>query len=193
MFRTSRNCSPSLSEQRRIVTKLDSLTGRTARAREELGRIPRLIQKYRAAILSAAFSGELTREWRAAHRELKPVSPRPTSEIRTKYRRSSEEFVPPFNVASKWQWLRLPEIGDLDRGKSKHRPRNAAFLFGGPYPFVQTGEVRAAEQYLTTYSKTYNEAGLAQSCLWPAGTVCITIAANIAETAILAIDFLLSG
>ncbi len=45
---------PPPREQRRIVAKLDSLTTRTARAREELGRIPRLIQKYREAILSAA-------------------------------------------------------------------------------------------------------------------------------------------
>jgi type I restriction enzyme, S subunit len=48
-------------EQRRIVAKLDSLTGRTARAREQLGRIPKLIQKYREAILSAATEGKLVR------------------------------------------------------------------------------------------------------------------------------------
>jgi type I restriction enzyme S subunit len=48
---------PPLPEQRRIVAKLDSLTGRTARAREELGRIQRLIQRYREAILSSAFDG----------------------------------------------------------------------------------------------------------------------------------------
>jgi type I restriction enzyme S subunit len=55
---------PPVPEQRQIVVKLDSLTGRTARARGELGRIPKLIQKYREAIIAAAFSGELTREWR---------------------------------------------------------------------------------------------------------------------------------
>jgi type I restriction enzyme S subunit len=55
---------PPLPEQRRILAKLDSLTDRTARAREELGNLPRLIQKYREAILAAAFSGELTRDWR---------------------------------------------------------------------------------------------------------------------------------
>jgi hypothetical protein len=61
---SSRIAVPSVIEQRRIVAKLDSLTGRTARARDELGRIPKLIQKYREAILAAAFLGELTREWR---------------------------------------------------------------------------------------------------------------------------------
>ena len=41
---------------------------------------------------------------------------------------------------------------------------------------------------MTGYTKTYNEAGLRQSKIWPAGTLCITIAANIADTAILGID-----
>ncbi|WP_133161783.1 restriction endonuclease subunit S [Deinococcus koreensis] len=38
---------------------------------------------------------------------------------------------------------------------------------------------------IRSYHKTYNESGLEQSRLWPAGTLCITIAANIAETGIL--------
>jgi type I restriction enzyme S subunit len=38
------------------------------------------------------------------------------------------------------------------------------------------------------YSETYSDFGLAQSKLWPKGTLCITIAANIAETAFLGFD-----
>jgi type I restriction enzyme S subunit len=49
-----------LSEQRRIVTKLDSLTGCTARAREQLGRIPKLVEMYRESLITAGLSGELT-------------------------------------------------------------------------------------------------------------------------------------
>lgn len=74
---------------------------------------------------------------------------------------------------------------DFSRGKSKHRPRNDKCLFGGNYPFIQTGDIRNTEKYITEYVDTYNETGLAQSKLWPEGTLCITIAANIAETAIL--------
>lgn len=74
------------------------------------------------------------------------------------------------------------------RGRSRHRPRNAPFLYGGPYPFVQTGDIRNSDGMLATFSQTYSEDGLAQSKLWPAGTICITIAANIAETAILGFD-----
>lgn len=74
------------------------------------------------------------------------------------------------------------------RGKSKHRPRNDKSLYNGEYPFIQTGDVRNAGHLIEGYSQTYNEKGLAQSKLWPAGTVCITIAANIAETGVLNFD-----
>jgi type I restriction enzyme S subunit len=87
-----------------------------------------------------------------------------------------------------WPTYALDELGEISRGRSRHRPRNAAHLYGGPFPFVQTGDVKAAPLYLTEYTQTYSEAGLAQSRLWPAGTLCITIAANIAETCILGID-----
>ncbi len=85
-----------------------------------------------------------------------------------------------------WEITSLSELGTFSRGKSKHRPRNDAKLFeGGKYPLVQTGDVKAANLYITKNDSYYNDFGLKQSKLWPAGTLCITIAANIAETAIL--------
>ena len=35
-----------------------------------------------------------------------------------------------------WKEFKLGELGKLARGKSKHRPRDAAFLYGGLYPFI---------------------------------------------------------
>lgn len=95
-----------------------------------------------------------------------------------------------FNNPSKnWSRKSLAEVAkDFGRGKSKHRPRNDPKLYGGVYPFIQTGDVRNADHLITSYSQTYNEVGLAQSKLWPKGTLCITIAANIAETGILDFD-----
>jgi len=88
-----------------------------------------------------------------------------------------------------WRFLTLKEIGsDYGRGKSKHRPRNDPMLYGGFYPFIQTGDVRRSDHKITSYTATYNEKGLEQSKLWPKGTICITIAANIAETGILDFD-----
>jgi len=81
----------------------------------------------------------------------------------------------------------IEDWGNIARGKSKHRPRNAPELYNGKYPFIQTGDIKHANIYITTFSQTYNERGLAQSKLWEPNTLCITIAANIAETAILKI------
>lgn len=55
---------PPLAEQKRIVAKLDALNAKSARARTELTRIETLVSRYKQAVLSRAFSGELTREWR---------------------------------------------------------------------------------------------------------------------------------
>ena len=84
--------------------------------------------------------------------------------------------------------MKLSDIGSLSRGKSKHRPRNDKILYGGKYPFVQTSDIKNANHILHTYEQTYNEIGLKQSKLWGKNTICITIAANIADSAILGFD-----
>lgn len=84
-----------------------------------------------------------------------------------------------------WTNLPLSKLGTINRGKSKHRPRNDPKLFGGDYPFIQTSDVKHAGFYINLYSETYNETGLAQSKLWSRNTLCMTIAANIGETALL--------
>ena len=87
-----------------------------------------------------------------------------------------------------WDLKQLDELGYVGRGRSRHRPRDASHLYGGPYPFIQTSDVKHAGLYINQYGQTYSEDGLAQSRMWSAGTLCITIAANIADTAILGID-----
>ena len=82
----------------------------------------------------------------------------------------------------------LPQLGTFGRGVSKYRPRNAPELLNGPYPLIQTGDIANAELYIKNYNSTYSEVGLKQSKMWDKGTLCITIAANIAKTAILQFD-----
>jgi type I restriction enzyme S subunit len=91
-------------------------------------------------------------------------------------------------IPKDWEIKELGELGSIQRGKSKHRPRNAPFLFGGNYPFIQTGDIKEANLFVEKFSQTYNCDGLRQSKLWNENTLCITIAANIAETAILKIS-----
>ncbi|ENN8402771.1 TPA: restriction endonuclease subunit S [Proteus mirabilis] len=87
--------------------------------------------------------------------------------------------------SNSWREVKLSDLGEVARGRSRHRPRYAEHLYGGEYPFIQTGDIKASEGRISSHEQTYSEAGLAQSRLWPAGTMCITIAANIAETGVL--------
>ncbi len=97
-------------------------------------------------------------------------------------------FGDPVSNPKGWEKVKFSHVGKLDRGKSKHRPRNAPELLGGKYPLIQTGDIANAGGYITNFKSTYSEIGLAQSKLWKSGTLCITIAANIAKTGILTFD-----
>ena len=55
-----------------------------------------------------------------------------------------------------WEPKTLKEIAiTFGRGRSKHRPRNAPQLYGGKYPFVQTGDIRNADHIITEHSQSY--------------------------------------
>lgn len=97
-------------------------------------------------------------------------------------------FGDPVDNPLNWKIDRLGTLGSLDRGRSRRRPRDARELYGGPYPFVQTGDIANSDGIVQIASQTYSEIGLRQSKLWPAGTLCITIAANIGKTGVLEFD-----
>ena len=165
---------PSLEEQKRVVAKIEELFSELDNGVETLKKTKQQLAVYRQAVLKEAFEGKFTVHI-PCDEELSWASEEETKSLPA--------------IPKEWQYIALSNLGDLGRGKSKHRPRNDPKLFdGGKYPFLQTGEVKAAKQYITEYSKMYGEFGLQQSKLWPKGTLCITIAANIAETAFLGID-----
>lgn len=99
-----------------------------------------------------------------------------------------EMFGNPVRNEQGWDKAPLEQLGSINRGVSKHRPRNDPQLLGGQHPLIQTSEVSNAGTYITTFTKTYSGIGFAQSKQWPAGTLCITIAANIAQTGVLTFD-----
>ena len=130
------------------------------------------------AILDAAFA-DLAQARANAEKNLANAKELFASELNAIFTRKGEG----------WVEKKLYEVAEyFGRGKSKHRPRNDPKLYDGQYPFIQTGDVRNSRHVITTYSQTYNDVGLAQSKLWPKWTVCITIAANIAETGVLDFD-----
>ncbi|ESU19039.1 hypothetical protein FCR2A7T_24530 [Flavobacterium cauense R2A-7] len=151
---------PDLATQQAIVSKIEELFSELDKGIEDLKTAQEQLKVYRQSVLKHAFEGKLTNE-------------------------NVKDRVLPEG----WIVVNLKEVCEVKRGKSKHRPRNASELYGGNYPFIQTGDIRNANGgYIKKFSQTYSEFGLAQSKLWPKGTLCITIAANIGETAILDFD-----
>lgn len=206
---------PPAAEQTRIVAKIEELLSDLDAGVAELKAAQKKLGQYRQSLLKAAVEGALTAEWRAKNTPAETgaqLLQRILSERRARWEaKQLAKFAEQGKVPSKdwqkkypepvqpdtsdlpalpegWVWASLSQVGWLDRGRSKHRPRNAPHLYGGLYPFVQTGDIRHADTFLTTVEATYSEAGLAQSRLWPAGTMCITIAANIGKTAILSMN-----
>ncbi len=168
----------SIEEQHRIVTRIEELFSELDKGVETLQTIKQQLAVYRQAVLKEAFEGK----WTYSQRSSLPQN------LHFKKLQNDENSklspIPP-----EWKYVYLSELGDLSRGKSKHRPRNDEKLFkNGKYPFFQTGDVKSANKILIDCEKKYGEFGLAQSKLWPAGTLCITIAANIAETCFLGVD-----
>ncbi|MCM1181432.1 MAG: restriction endonuclease subunit S, partial [Clostridium sp.] len=151
---------PPLYEQQRIVEQIESLFAKLDEVRDKVQFVKNCSDKNFAAVVHEALSGNLTERWRMQN----GIS------------------------RSGWKKDKLGNLGRLERGRSKHRPRNDSKLFGGAYPFIQTGDVAEADVYIEKHKQTLSEFGLAQSRIFPKGTLCITIAANIGDVAILSYD-----
>ena len=194
---------PPLPEQHRIVAEIEKQFTRLDASVAALKRVQANQKRYRASVLKAACEGKLVPTEAAVARSegcdyesADCLLARILAERRARWEAQEKrrgKYVEPDapdhsdlpGLPNGWVWTTLPQLGELNRGKSKHRPRNDPRLLGGSYPFVQTGDIRHSQGLVTRHSQTYTEFGLAQSRLWPSGTLCITIAANIAETGIL--------
>ena len=154
---------PPSSEQAAIVRYLDhadDLINRYISAKE---RLIALLDEQRQAVIHQAVT-----------RGLDPNVPSKKSGI---------EWLD--DVPQHWQLPELKQVSNILRGKFTHRPRNDPSLYGGIYPFIQTGDVAAANGIIRTHRQTLNQRGLAVSTMFPAGTLVMTISANIGDVAVL--------
>jgi type I restriction enzyme S subunit len=160
-----------------------------------------LVKKLRQQLLQDAVQGKLVEQNpddEPASELLKKIKTEKAKLINEKKLKKENELSPkkseeiPFEIPENWVWCRLGDAVNLKRGKSKHRPRNDNSLFeNGTYPFIQTGDVarsKANGYLIETINGYYNDFGLSQSLMQKKGTLCITIAANIAECGFLSFD-----
>jgi type I restriction enzyme S subunit len=91
-------------------------------------------------------------------------------------------------VPNGWSVSPLKALAEIQRGRFSCRPRNEPRFFGGPYPFIQTADIVSSRGYIRRHAQTLNEEGRRISRMFPKGSIMITIAANIGDTAIAAYD-----
>lgn len=154
--------------QELIVNEIEKQLTRLDESISNFKKVKEKISIYKLTILKSAFEGKFTSKEEKKEIKILTFS---------------------LKIPKSWDVGKLDDLGGYGRGKSKHRPRNDPILYeNGTYPFIQTGEISRANKYVFSHKKEYNDVGLKQSKLWKKGTLCITIAANIAKTAILDYD-----
>lgn len=172
-----------LDLQKRIADKLDSVLAKVKDSQSRLDKIPMILGRFRQSVLAAAFSGELTKEWRKKNK---------CSNVdgllkRNEYKIADENELP--DLPETWAWGALGNYTDCSRGRFSIRPRNDPRYYGGKYPFIQIGDLPREGGYINKHSQTLNDLGLGVSKLFPKGTVAIAIVgATIANTGILEYD-----
>ena len=159
---------PPLPEQTAIVRFLDYADRRIRRYIRAKQKLITLLEEQKEAIIHQAVTGQI---------DVRTGQPYPA------YKPSGVEWLG--NVPAHWGVKRVKQATEVLRGKFTHRPRNDPSLYDGPYPFIQTGEVARAEKAITSYRQTLNQRGLAVSQMFPAGTLAMTIAANIGDVAVI--------
>lgn len=193
---------PTVSEQKAIVAKIEELLPYVDRYAEAYEKLEQFNAKFpedmKKSILQFAIQGKLVEQRpeegtaEELYQQIQDEKQKLIKEGKIKKEKPLAEITEdeiPFEIPESWKWVRLPEVGELARGKSKHRPRNDNCLYeGGGYPFIQTGNVAQTDFKISKWTTEYNEKGLAQSRLWEKGTLCLTIAANIGDVAILDFD-----
>ena len=193
---------PPLAEQKRIVTKIEELLPLVDRYEAAWTRLEDFNRHFpedmKKSILQQAIQGKLVEQRpeegtaQELYQQIQAEKQRLIKEGKIRKEKPLPEITEdekPFEIPESWMWVRLQQIGELSRGRSQKRPRNDPGLFtNGTFPFIQTGDVARANGHISHWTTMYNQEGVAQSRIWPAGTVCLTIAANIGDVAILDFD-----
>jgi type I restriction enzyme S subunit len=138
---------PPLSEQKRIVARIEGLFDQLDRAATLASDAMAAFETRKASILHQAFKGELTREWRKKN-----------------------------NVdLANWRTKKLSEIANVVRGGSP-RPAGDPKFYGGKIPFLKVADITNKTDPIFVCHSEYSikEEGLKKTRLVEANTLLLT-------------------
>lgn len=101
---------PTLTEQKRIVKKLEYFLSKVDQAKELIEEARNTFENRRAAILDKAFRGELTENWREENFYL---------EKKIEFINDENEPLDPeipYSIPKTWKWLKLKEVATFKSG-----------------------------------------------------------------------------
>lgn len=173
---------PPLSEQHRIVAKLDALFEKIEGIQQHLEKIPQLLKRFHQSVLANAVNGKLTEDWREENDFKTTFDVSSQFKIYETYKVLNE-------LPKNWKWIALGNYVKCNRGRFSIRPRNDPKYFGGIIPFIQIGDLPKEGGLITSHKQTLNEEGLRVSKMFSKNTLVIAIVgATIANTGILDYD-----
>lgn len=148
-----------LNEQRRIVAKVDELFSDLDFAVAALKRAQASLKKYRAAVLKAAVTGELTAEWRAAHPNTEPAT-KLLERIIAERRQDWEEqqlakFAAHKEMPSKRWQLKYQAPMPVDSGDLATLPAGWCWARVNQVGHVQLGRQRSPKHHQGTHMRPY--------------------------------------
>ncbi|MHC9538579.1 MAG: restriction endonuclease subunit S [Vulcanimicrobiota bacterium] len=135
---------PPLSEQHRIVAKIEELFTKLDAGVEALKKVKTQVKRYRQAVLKYAFEGKLTGEWREAHKdELEPASVllERIKEERKKNAKGKSREIPPIvtsrlpELPEGWVWINVGSISDIGTGVTPLRSKKE-YYNNGNIPWI---------------------------------------------------------
>lgn len=175
-----------LAEQRRIVARVDALFAEIAEGETALAVARKGLDIFRRALLKAAVTGELTKDWRAAnpvsesgHDLLARIAKERATKSQAKGRGQRTADVPPLQTSflpslpENWTYATLGELFDVSTGSTPSR--SDPTLWNGGIPWVSSGEVAFCR--IRTTRETISIAGLGNPAtrLNPIGTVLLAM------------------
>ncbi len=166
-----------LPEQHRIVEKVEALLEQVNRAKARLDRVPLILKRFRQAVLAAACSGELTREWREEH---------PEATLGTEVRaRCDAAWTEPWpDIPQSWGWARVERLL-LDEGSLSYGILKPGEFVQHGVPMVRVMDIEGNAINLSQVVRVRPEVAKPYSrTKLVAGDVLLTVMATVGRAAV---------